>query len=54
MKIKIKCAAGQKLEVMIFKYLKTQVFDNCFKELQHYVMFLLVRSIINDNYFPSP
>ena len=30
-KIKIKCPARQNLEIMIFRYLKTLVFDNFFK-----------------------
>ena len=39
-KIKIKCNKGQNLEIMTFRYIKTLVFDKCFKELQHYLMFL--------------
>ena len=47
-KIKTECPAEQKFETIIFKYFK--VFDKCFKELQHYVMLLFVRSIIRDSY----
>ena len=50
MKIKSECPAVQKLEIIIFKYFK--VFDKCFKELQHYVMLLFVKSIISDSYPP--
>ena len=42
--------AGQNLEIMIFRYLKTLDFDKFFKESQHYVMFLLLSTIISDNY----
>ena len=39
-KIKIKCTAGQNLEIMTFRYLKT---------LQNYLMFLFLKSIVNYN-----
>ena len=48
-KIKIKYPAGQNLEIMTFRYLKTLVFDKCFTKLQHYLTFLLLKSIISDN-----
>ena len=48
-KIKIKCPAGQNLEIMPFRYLKTIAFDNVFKKLQHYLIFLFFKSIISDN-----
>ena len=35
---------------MIFWYLKTLVFDFFLTELQHYMMFLFLKSIISDNY----
>ena len=41
-KIKIKCPAGQNLEIMIFRCLKTLDFDKFFRELQHYEMFLFL------------
>ena len=50
MEIKIKRPAGQNLDVMTFKYLKTLVFDIFFKKkLQHYLMFLILKSITSDN-----
>ena len=49
MKIITKCPAGQNLEIMTFRYLKTLVFDKFFKKLQHYLMFLFLESIISDN-----
>ena len=33
-KIKIECPAGQNLEIMTFRYLKTLVFDKLFQKLQ--------------------
>ena len=52
--IKIKCLAEQNVVIMIFWYLKkpTLDFDKCFKELQHFMMFLFLKSIISDNYPP--
>ena len=41
LKITIKCPAGQNLEIMIFRYLKTLVYDKFFKNLKHYLMFLI-------------
>ena len=32
-----------------FRYLKTLIFDKFFKKLQHYLMFLFLKSIISDN-----
>ena len=32
-KIKIKCPAGQNLEIMTFRYLKTLAFDKFFKKI---------------------
>ena len=49
LKIKIKCPAGQNLEIMTFRCLKTLVFDNFFKKLLHYLMFLFLKIIISDN-----
>ena len=50
MEIKIKRPAGQNLDVMTFRYLKTLVFDIFFKKkLQHYLMFLILKSITSDN-----
>ena len=37
---KLKCTAGQNLEIMTFRYLKT---------LQNYLMFLFLKSIVNYN-----
>ena len=37
------------LEIIIFRYLKTLVFDNFFKKLQPYLMFSSLKSIICDN-----
>ena len=48
MKIKIKCPAGKNLEIMIFRYLKTLVFDKFFKKL-HDLMFSFLKSIICNN-----
>ena len=48
-KIKIKCSAGQKLEIMTFIHLKTLVSDKFFQKLQHYLMFLFLKSIISEN-----
>ena len=44
-KIKIKCPAGQNLEIMTFRYLETLVFDKVFKKLQHHLMLLFLKSI---------
>ena len=41
--------AGQNLEIMTVRYLKTLVFDKFFKKLQHYLMFLFLESITSDN-----
>ena len=49
MKTKTKCPAGQNLEIMTVRYLKTLVFDKFFKKLQHYLMFLFLESITSDN-----
>ena len=49
MKIKMKYPTGQNLEIMTFRYLKTLLFDKFFKKLQHYLMFLFLKSIIRDN-----
>ena len=38
-KIKIKCPAGQNLEILTFRYLKTLVFDKFLKKLQHYLFY---------------
>ena len=48
-KIKIKCLTGQNLEIMTFRYNKTLLFDKLFKNLEHYLMFLFLKSIISDN-----
>ena len=48
-KIKIKCLAGQNLEITTFRYVKTLVFDEVFKKIQHYLMFSFLESIIRDN-----
>ena len=46
-KIKIKCPAGQNLEITIFRYLKTLVFEKFFKKL-HYLMFSFLKSICDN------
>ena len=46
-KIKIKCPPeGPNLEIMTFRYHKTSVFDKFFKNLQCYLMFLFLKSIV--------
>ena len=47
-KIKMKCLAGQILEIMTSRCLKTLVFNKFFN-LDHYLMFLFLKSIISDN-----
>ena len=44
--IKIKYHAWQNLEIMTFRYLKTLVFDNFFKKVQHYCMYLFWRLLL--------
>ena len=44
-KIKIKCPAGQNLEIMTFRYLKTLVFDSFYKKLR-YLMFLFLNVLM--------
>ena len=34
---------------MTFRYNKTLLFDKLFKNLEHYLMFLFLKSIISDN-----
>ena len=46
MKIKIKYSAGQSLEIMTFRYLKTLVFDKFFKKLQYYLKFYFWRVLL--------
>ena len=41
--------AGQNLEIMTFRYLKTLVFDKFLKKLQ-WLIFLFLKSIVSDNY----
>ena len=48
-KIKIKCSTGQNVEIMAFRYLKTLAFDKFFTKFQHYLMFLILKSITSDN-----
>ena len=52
-KIAVVSPAGQNLEITNSRYPKTLVFDKFFNQLQHYWMFLFLKSIISDNYFPS-
>ena len=43
-KFKVKCPAGQNLEIMTFRYLKNLFF----KKLQHYLMLLFLKSIVRN------
>ena len=48
-KIKIKWPAGQNLEIMTFRYLKTLIFDKVFKKITLFDVFLFEQYIISDN-----
>ena len=51
-KIEIKYPAGQNLEIITFRYLKTLVFYIFLKISKHYLMFLHLKSIIIIDIYP--